>query len=147
MSLGTSAPAVPTPVEWTFDPWQEERRAAIGSAIALPCLWLAILAFRQPLLFSLAVGVLVSAMFVPSVVPTRCRLDDTGAAKRGALGWLRRAWRDVRRVEGVPIGVLLSPFPARHFLDTTRALTLPMPAGRRGELRALTQALWSAHGG
>jgi len=47
----------------------------------------------------------------------------------------------------VPVGLLLSPFARRGWRDATRALTLPMPAPRRAELRGLVRGLWGAHGG
>ena len=69
-----------------------------------------------------------------------------GASRRGLLGWARRGWRDVRRIDDVPVGLLLSPYTSRHWLDATRALVLPMPRPRQVELRARVRALWGAHG-
>jgi len=60
---------------------------------------------------------------------------------------VKRAWRDVRRVDDVPVGVLLSPFSRRGWRDATRALTLPMPTRRRAELRGLVRGLWGANAG
>ncbi len=82
---------------------------------------------------------------MPAFVPARCRLERAGAARRGLLGWGDRSWADVRRIDDVPVGVLLSPYARRHRLDALRGLTLPMPRPRRAELAALVRERWSAH--
>jgi hypothetical protein len=74
-------------------------------------------------------------------------VGPAGASRRGLLVTVERAWRDVRRIDDVPVGLLLSPFARRGWRDATRALTLPMPAPRRAELRGLVRGLWGAHGG
>lgn len=108
-------------------------------------MWLLIASFRLPWLLAIAQAVLVAAPLLPAVVPAACRLGPEGAARRGLLGWMQRPWTDVRRVEVVPVGVLVSPYASRHWLDGTRALTLPIPKPRRAELAALARACWSAH--
>jgi len=56
--------------------------------------------------------------------PTRYRLDTEGVEVRHLGGVRRRAWADVRRVEAVPNGVLVSPYRARSFRDRLRGLVL-----------------------
>lgn len=141
-----SPPAAP--VAWTFDPWHERPAAAGVALLAVLGFWLAIAACRFPLLLALALGAVAAAPLLPGFAPAACRVDPGGASRRGLLGTMRRDWRDVRRVEDVPVGVLLSPFERRSWLDATRALTLPMPAPRRGELRGRVREAWKgAHGG
>jgi len=47
-------------------------------------------------------------------------------------------------MEELPSALLLSPYPRRHWLDATRALSLPVPPGRRDELAAAVRALREA---
>jgi len=143
------APAAPGPaaVEWSFDPWRERPAAAGIAAAAVLVFWLAIAWMRFPLLIAVALGAMAAAPLLPAIVPANCRVSATGASHRGLIVTARRAWRDVRRIDDVPVGVLLSPRARRDWLDATRALTLPMPAPRRAELRDVVRTLWGARGG
>ena len=132
-------------VEWSFDPWSERPVAAGIAALAVLLMWLILAACRFPWLLAVAQGIVVASPLVPAFVPARCRIERSGAARRGLLGWMRRSWADVRRIEDVPVGVLLSPYARRHWLDATRGLTLPMPRPRRAELAALVRERWGAH--
>jgi hypothetical protein len=135
------------PLEWTFDPWLERPVTAGIAALVVLGLWLVIAANRFPVLLGVALGALVASPLLPAFVPAACRVGEEGASRRGLLGAARRGWRDVRRIDDVPVGVLLSPYASRHWLDATRALVLPMPRPRQVELRARVRALWGAHGG
>ena len=144
------APAVapgPAAVEWSFDPWRERPGAAGVAAAAVLGFWLAIVWMRFPLLIAVALGAMAAAPLLPAIVPAACRVSATGASRRGLIVTAHRAWRDVRRIDDVPVGVLLSPRARRDWLDATRGLTLPMPAPRRAELRGVVRGLWGAHGG
>ena len=144
MTLET--PAAPAaPVEWTFDPWSERPVVAAVAALAVLAMWLVIAGARLPLLLAVGLGAFAGAPLLPAVIPAACRIGADGAERRGLIVRQRRAWADVRRVEDVPIGLLLSPFRERSWLDSTRALTLPMPGPRRAELRRNVRALWEAH--
>jgi hypothetical protein len=134
-------------VSWTFDPWRERPGVAGVAAVAMLAFWLAILWLRFPLVFALALGAMAAAPLLPAIVPAGCSVSATGASRRGLLVTARRAWRDVRRIDDVPVGVLLSPRSRRSWLDATRALTLPMPDLRRAELRGVVRGLWGTHGG
>lgn len=133
--------------EWTFDPWSERPVIAGIAALAVLAMWLLIAGARFPLLIAVALGAFAGAPLLPAVIPAACRIGAEGAERRGLLVRQRRGWADVRRVEDVPIGVLLSPFHERSWLDTTRALTLPMPAPRRAELRERVRECWRSHAG
>ena len=142
-----SAADTPERLEWTYDPWVERPGAASVAALAVLAMWLLIASARLPWLFALALAAIAGAPLAPAFLPASCRLGGEGAERRGPFLRARRAWADVRRVEDVPVGVLLSPYAARHALDATRALTLPMPAPRRSDLRERVRALWRRHAG
>ena len=134
-------------MSWTFDPWRERPRVAAIGALAVLAFWLAIVWLRFPLVIAVALGGMAAAPLLPAFVPAACSVSPAGASRRGLLVTVKRAWRDVRRIDDVPVGLLLSPFARRGWRDATRALTLPMPAPRRAELRGLVRGLWGAHGG
>ena len=136
----------PETLEWTFDPWSERPAAAGIAALAVLAMWLLIAGAGFPLLLAVALGAFAGAPLLPAVIPAACRVGEEGAERRGLLARQRRAWSDVRRIEDVPVGVLLSPFGERRWLDATRSLTLPMPGARRAELREGVRAWWSSHG-
>ena len=131
-------------LQWSFDPWSERPVAAGVAALAVLGMWLMLVASRLPWLLALGLGVFVASPLAPAFLPVVCRIEPAGAARRGALGWVRRAWADVRRIDDVPAGVFLSPYSSRHWLDATRGLTLPMPRPRRAELVALVRERWGA---
>ena len=134
-------------MEWTFDPWSERPVVAAIAALAVLAMWLAIAGARLPLLLAVGLGAFAGAPLLPAVIPAACRIGVDGAERRGLIVRQRRAWTDVRRVEDVPVGVLLSPFAERNWLDATRALTLPMPGTRRAELRESVRVRWRSHAG
>ena len=150
LSLHPTHPATAAPdgaaVVWLFDPWRERPRTALlASACALGLCALVVWA-RLPFVLASALTVMCVASFSPALTPVECRLDAAGAARRGLLGWDRRPWADVRRIERVRDGLLLSPFERPHWLDGTRALLMPMPASRREELRAAVAAMRAGRG-
>jgi len=152
VSSAAASPAAPDPgapdgLEWTYDPCVERPGAAVVAALAVLAMWLLIAAAGFPWLVAVALAAIASAPLAPAFLPAACRVYPDGAERRGPFLRARRAWRDVRRVQDVPVGVLLSPYSARHVLDATRALTLPMPGPRRGDLRARVREAWGRHGG
>lgn len=132
----------PPGVEWTFDPWTERPRAAAVAALAVLAMWLMIAWAALPILIAVLLGVFAALPLLPAFVPASCRVGPSGAERQGLLLAARRSWADVRRVEDVPVGVLLSPYAQRHWLDATRALTLPMPGVQRSTLRAAVRDHW-----
>jgi hypothetical protein len=121
--------------------------AAGVATLAVLGMWLILAASRLPWLLALGLGAFVAAPLAPAFLPVACRIEAAGAARRGALGWMRRSWAEVRRIDDVPVGVFLSPYATRHWLDATRGLTLPMPRPRRAELVAAVRERWGAHAG
>jgi len=145
--MAGSDPDATGALQWTFDPWRERPAAAVVATLAVLAFWLAIAALRFPVMLALALDVIAASPLLPAFVPAACRVSADGAERRGLLGWERRRWADVRRLDDVPVGVLLSPFAERHWLDAARSLTLPMPALKRAELREGVQSRWGARGG
>ncbi len=117
--------------------------AALAAAVGCCTL---VLSLRPGLLPAIGLCVFVAAAFAPAFVPVACRIDGDGVAVRGPLGWRRRAWSELRRLDVLPAAALLSPYARRHPLDAQRAIVLPLPAGDREELLALLRRRVSAHG-
>ena len=149
-NAASAAPTTAMPpgeaVVWVFDPWRERPGSAAAAATCALALCALVLALRLPFVLAAALCIACVASFAPAVAPVECRIDEAGVARRGPLGWDRRRWTDVRRSEPLPAGVLLSPFATRHWLDPTRALLLPMPAAKAGELRAAVDRFRGARG-
>ncbi len=133
-------------VVWAFDPWAEQPRTARVAALCAVGMCVLVVSARLPFLMGVALAVFCVASLSPALTPVECRVDAAGAARRGLLGWQRRRWEDVRRIETLPAGVLLSAHARRHWLDATRAMVLPMPAARRDALRAAVDELRGVHG-
>lgn len=132
---------------WRYDPWREAPRRALASVLVTLAACALITAARPGLLVALGLCVMVAAAFAPAFVPAECRADASGVAVRGPLGWRRRAWSDLRRLEALPSAVLLSPYVTRHVLDAQRAIVLPLPAADRANvLDRLRQALGGSRG-
>jgi len=142
-----AAPAAGGALRWDYDPWREHPVTAALAALSALALCALVVAARLPFLLAAALCIACLMVFAPALSPVECRVDGAGAARRGPLGWERRGWDRVRRIERVPAGVLLSPFPARHWLDGPRGLTLPLPAGRAGELLPAIEARRGAREG
>ena len=71
------------------------------------------LVFVIPVVFAVALGAMAAAPLLPAIVPAACRVSAAGASRRGLLITARRGWRDVRQIDDVPVGVLLSPLAKR----------------------------------
>lgn len=145
-TLGAESPGAEN-VRWTYDPWRERPAVARASAGVGVLLCALVVATREPAILKLALCIACVAALSPAIARVECTVDAEGAARRGPLGWERRAWDRVRRVDDLPSGVLLSPYPARRWLDASRAIVLPMPASRRAALAAEVRRLWEHHGG
>jgi hypothetical protein len=133
-----------TLAQWTYDPWRERPRVAWVAALSALALCLLVLAAHEPFLIALALCLFCVGSFAPALAAVEVRLDAQGIARRGLFGWERRAWHDVRRIDELPAGLMLSPYARRHVLDATRGWSLPMPAADRLALRASVRRLWEA---
>lgn len=146
LSPAPAAPAAAPPAvaSWTYDPWRERPRVAAAALASAAVLCAVVVAAREPFLVAAGLCAFCIASFAPALARTEVRLDADGAARRSLLGWERRRWDQVRRVDELPAAAVLSPFPERHWLDRTRSLTLPLPAARREELLATIRSLREA---
>lgn len=136
-----------SPVAWTYDPWRENARVAWLAATSALALTVLVVLLQEALIVTIGLVVSCLAAFSPAIAPVECRLDAECAARRSWLGWERRPWALVRRVQELPSGVLLSPYAKAHWLDAQRGLTLPMPVSRRAELLGALHRLRVAHVG
>ena len=143
MTTGDAAP-VETAASWVYDPWRERPRVAAAALVSAVALCAVVVAAREPFVMAVALCAFCIAAFAPALAKTEVRLDAEGAARRSLFGWERRRWAQVRRVEELPSALLLSPYPHRHWLDATRALSLPVPPARRDELAAAVRVLREA---
>lgn len=141
----TTADAGPvrTAASWVYDPWRERPRVAAAALVSAIALCAVVVASREPFVMAVALCAFCIAAFAPALARTEVRLDARGAARRSLFGWERRSWAQVRRVEELPSALLLSPYERRHWLDATRALSLPVPPARREEIAAEVRALWN----
>jgi len=140
-NAGGAAGAPAALAEWVYDPWRERPFVAAAALAAAAGLCAVVIAAREPFLVAIALCAFCIASFAPAIARTQVRLDAEGASRRALFGWERRRWAEVRRMDELPAAAVLSPYPRRHWLDMTRALTLPLPAARRDELLAMLRSL------
>jgi hypothetical protein len=134
------------PIEWSFNPWRERPRvAALAAIFALGCCLLVIGAHVS---FVLTLGLCVAAAgsLSPSLTPLMCRVSADGVARRGPLGWEKRAWSEIRRTVLSGAGLLVSPFAKRNALDPYRGLFLPLPAATGAQLAQRIRPYLERHG-
>jgi hypothetical protein len=136
----------PEPVEWAFNPWRERPGLAAFSATIVLGICLLVAGARESLILTAALCLAAAGAFAPALAPWTCRMDDQGAARRGPLGWERRAWSELRRAVQRPAGVFLSPYAARHWLDPYRGIFLPIPSRGRESLGASVRRHLERHG-
>jgi hypothetical protein len=141
--LAADATGAPAPVEWTVSPWREDPAGAVRVVLAALLLWLlAAWLLAGERLVATLVGLAVLGALAPGMVPTQCRVDDAGVARRNFLAWERRGWPEIRRARLGAAGLFVSPFDERSRLDRFRGLFLPVPrrgAGAGPLLEALRQ--------
>jgi hypothetical protein len=136
----------PAPLDWSWNPWRERpRRAACAFGCTLGA-WAVARVAGASAAPAIVLALALAGSLAPLLVPQRCRLDHFGAHLRGAFGWERRPWADVRRVARRAGGILLSPYPAPRRLDAWRALFLPLPAARSAALEPLLREHLGHHG-
>ncbi len=129
-------------VTWQYDPWAEKPQVAWIAAIAALLLCVLVVNLEESFLVSVGLCLFCVGAFAPALSRVECRIDPNGVARRGWLGWERRDWSMLRRMDRLPAGVLVSPYSKRNLLDSARGMVLPMPANRREELtRLVTDAL------
>jgi hypothetical protein len=140
MPAGDPAHSPPV-VEWTISPWREDPARAALAVVAAVLLWL-LAAWLLPAerLLSTLMGLAVLAALAPGMMPTQCRVDGSGVARRLLFAWERRTWPEIRRARVGVHGLFVSPFVRRSRLDRFRGLFLPVPR-RAADSAPLLEAL------
>jgi hypothetical protein len=141
------APDEPS-LEWTFDPWREHaRRAVVALGAAVTVAVLLVTSGLQALTTAALIAV-AATVLGPGYASTRCRIDDTGVARRLAfLWWDRRAWQVIRSARLLPGALVVSPSRRPGVLSAMRELVLPLPrGGERDVLRADVAHRLERHG-
>jgi hypothetical protein len=136
-------------VEWTVNPWRENRAAAAGAALVVLGLWLLVLRLLPgERTAATLLGLLLLASLSPGMAPTRCRVDEDGAARQVLFTWERRRWADIRRARLAARGLFVSPLARPGRLDRFRGLFLPLPSrpGEGAELREALRRKLEQHG-
>jgi len=124
-----SAP-VPEAIAWRVHPALE--RPGLGALILALVVVLSVLIglwMEGPYWSVFAFGVLflsLEAFFLPS----RFELGAQGVVVRKPFSQASRPWDQFRRVVFDPVGVTLSPFSRRHWLDPYRSVRLRFGCGR-----------------
>lgn len=134
------------PLEWSFNPWRDRPLVAVAAVSVTLGICLLIVSLDEPPLVRLILGLAVLGALSPVLSPSRCRVDDQGIELHGPFGTSRRRWSDLRRVAPRPAGVLASPYPRPHWLDSYRGLLLPTRTGDRDALLIELRGRLEAHG-
>lgn len=112
------------PLVWTVHPAARRRPAAAGALAVIALAGLAAAEVGGGIGWGTAAIVFLVLAVSPFLLPTHYRLDDEGVEVRHLGGVRRRAWSEVRRVEPVPGGVLVSPYRVASFRDRVRGIVL-----------------------
>jgi hypothetical protein len=118
----------PLTVEWTISPWREDPARATIAVIGALFLWL-MAAWLLPAerLLATLMGLAVLVVLAPGMMPTQCRVDGCGVARRVLFAWDRMAWQEIRWARVGVHGLFVSPLTRRSRLDRFRGLFLPVP--------------------
>ncbi len=116
-----------TVLEWSFNPWRQNLRNAMVGAIATAMITALIAGLGLPPLAVAALALVFLASVHSAILPTHCRVDNEGVARRLAFGWERRPWGLIRRASLGRKGLFVSPRFHPGPLDSFRGLWLPVP--------------------
>jgi len=132
-------PGAATALEWSFNPWRQDIRRALVGVIATAAVTGLIAGLGLPPLATAALALVFLATVHSAFLPTRCRVDEEGVARRLAFAWERRPWGAFRRAVLGPRGLFLSSRLHPGPLESFRGLWLPIPPDAAptlpGELR------------
>jgi hypothetical protein len=138
MSAGPPPAGAAAPLEWTFNPWRQDRRIAVVAAIVVLVVAILIAGFELPPLAVFGLTLVFLASIHPAILPTRCRVDEAGVARRMAFVWERRPWSAIRRACLARHGLYVSTLSHQSALSPFRSMWLPVP---RTEPPALLEEL------
>ena len=134
------------PLEWSYNPWRERCGRSVVAAIALLAICVALTSLHESAVLTLGLCLAAAGALAPLLTPSRCRIDESGIACRGSLGWQQRRWTELRRASVTAGGMLCSPYAAPHWLDSQRGMFLPLPRTRRAALLAEIRPRLARHG-
>jgi hypothetical protein len=115
------------PLEWTFNPWRQDYRTAIVGAVVTVAVAVLIAGFELPPLAVAVLTLVFLASLHAAFLPTRCRVDDEGVARRLAFVWSQRPWSGIRRARLGRHGLYVSTQRHPGALTPFRSLWLPVP--------------------
>jgi hypothetical protein len=127
MSAGPPPKGAAAPLEWTFNPWRQDHRIAVVGAIVAGAVAILIAGFELPPLAVFGLTLAFLASIHSAILPTRCRVDEEGVARRLAFVWERRPWGAIRRACLERHGLYVSTLSHRSALTPFRSLWLPVP--------------------
>ena len=133
-------------LEWSFNPWRQDLRKALVGVIAAAAVTGLIAGFGLPPLAIAALALAFLATVHSAFLPTRCRVDEEGVARRLAFAWERRPWGAIRRAALGPRGLFVSPRLHPGPLESFRGLWLPVPPGEAPTLLAELRGHLARHG-
>jgi hypothetical protein len=139
-SLGAGQAPRPS-LEWTVNPWRENwRRALLG---VLFTILIGGVFLRASVMTLTAVALWLVFMFTlsPAFWVLRCRVDESGVARRLLFVWDRRPWSRIGRARLYASGLWVSPAGTPGWLETFRGLWLPLRGGASTETARLRAEL------
>ena len=113
-----------TPLTWTIHPAARARGRATAALAVIALAGFAAAEVVRGVAWGVVAVVFLTLSVSGFLWPTRYRLDAQGVEVRHLGGVRRRPWRDVRRVERIAGGVLLSPYARPTVRDRVRAIVL-----------------------
>ena len=151
-SAGGGAPPLPVPdaalapLSWSWNPWHEHPARALLASLSCGAVFVILSRTLGLPMVALALTLAVAGMLSPLLVPYRCRVDTDGVQVRGAFGWERRPWSQVRRAAASRGGIVVFTSQRPERRDAFRALLLPLPSTSRATLGVAVQAHLQHHG-
>jgi hypothetical protein len=133
-------------LEWSFNPWRQDLRRALVGTIAAAAATTLIAGLGLPPLAFAGLAIAFLATVHSAFLPTRCRMDDEGVARRLAFAWERRPWAMIRRATLGPRGLFVSPRLHPGPLESFRGLWLPIPPGAAPTLLSDLRGHLARHG-
>ena len=134
------------PLEWTFNPWRQD----LGSALVGVLATIAVVGLIASLGLPAPAGVTLALVFLATIhgafLPTRCRVDADGVARRMAFAWERRPWTAIRHAALGKRGLFVSPRRRPGPLASFRGLWLPIPAAEAHALEGELRGRLALHG-
>jgi hypothetical protein len=105
-----------------------------------------IASFGLPLLAAMAMALAVLATVHSAILPTQCRVDGEGVARRLAFAWERRPWAGIRRAVLRRQGLFVSPRLRLGVLASFQGMWLPLPTAAAQELEDELRRRLALHG-